>query len=409
MPVSSAGKDATALRQRRSESTSTTATKIPVRLPLSKQDRLLRDMAAQNEAEFEERAVLERYQNQAYASSMRGYMRSLFLLAVVGIIGFGYVMYAYPTLIFPQKSARLVDRRIMTIYPAALHIKRDLPRFFDSYAIVTPDNLPARRAVRQVAAIRRIVIDSGRFNQKLKLQAWEHEDFTRQLPGQALDSFCSAGFKNQYRFQQKQQQDQVEASIDVDDRTRLDDLMYWCLMQSGQHDGFVRWNVTVEASLTRGMQGVAGVSTDTVTGEGKVRPSFLFLPIRAPKKDDQDVGLSTEVPFKIMKWLLDPANFQYTQEDYEKVLYMFIKEEADRWVLLNVACTVSERGIFDTTKRRVVSECHDSSDNDDEETCCSIYDPQLRPYLPRVHHDDDEDADVERRKRLRLQREKVIR
>ena len=407
MPLSSStGKDATALRQRRSESASTTegTNTRPVQLPISKQQRILRDMAAQSEAESEERAVLERYQNQAYASSMKGYMRSLFLLVVVGIIGFGYVMYEYPTLIFPQRPARLVDRRIMTIYPAALHIKRDLPRFFDSYAIVTPENLPARRAVRQVAAIRRIVIDSGRFNQKLTLQAWEHEDFTRQLPGKSFDSFCGAGFKNQYRFQQKQQQDQVEP-FNIDDRTRLDDLMYWCLMQSGQHDGFVRWNVTVEASLTRGMQGVAGVYTDDITGERKVRPSFLFLPIRAPKKDDQDTGLSTEVPFKIMKWLLDPANFQYTQEDYEKVLYKFIKEEADRWVILHAACTVSERGTLDTTKRRVVSECHDSSGTGDEEICCSIYDPQLRPYLPRVPRDDDEDVDVERRKRLRLQRE----
>jgi hypothetical protein len=68
-------------------------------------------------------------------------MRSLVLLAIVGIIGFGYVMYAHPSLIVPQRSARLVDRRIMIICPAALHIKRDLPRFFDSYAIVTAENL----------------------------------------------------------------------------------------------------------------------------------------------------------------------------------------------------------------------------------------------------------------------------
>ncbi len=65
-------------------------------------------------------------------------MRSLVLLAIVGIIGFGYVMYAHPSLIVPQRSARLVDRRIMIICPAALH---DLPRFFDSYAIVTAENL----------------------------------------------------------------------------------------------------------------------------------------------------------------------------------------------------------------------------------------------------------------------------
>ncbi len=195
-------------------------------------------------------------------------------------------------------------------------------------------------------------------------------------------------------------------NVKVEDRTRLDDLMYWCVMQSGQHDGFVRWNVTVEASLTRGMQGVAGVYTDVETGQRRIRPSFLFLPIREPKKDDQDVGMSTEVPFKIMKWLLDPMNAQYIQEDYEKALSKFIEEEANRWVLLHAACTVSERSTLGATQRRVVSECHDDgSATGNEETCCSIYDPQLRPYLPRVRHDDDEDADVERRKRLRLQRE----
>jgi hypothetical protein len=37
--------------------------------------------------------------------------------------------------------------------------------------------------------------------------------------------------------------------------------------------------------------------------------------------------MSTEVPFKIMKLLLDPANAKYTQEDYEKALYKSIKEE----------------------------------------------------------------------------------
>jgi hypothetical protein len=85
MPLSSTGKDAAALRQR-SLSQPPAADAIPVRLPISKQQRLLRDMAAQ-QAESEQRAVLERYQNQAYASSMK-VMRSLFLLAIVGIIGF---------------------------------------------------------------------------------------------------------------------------------------------------------------------------------------------------------------------------------------------------------------------------------------------------------------------------------
>jgi hypothetical protein len=71
-----------------------------------------------------------------------------------------------------------------------------------------------------------------------------------------------------------------------------------------------------------------------------------------------------------MKWLLDPANAKYTQEDYEKVLYKYIEEEADRWALLRAACTVSGRSTLDTTQRRVVSECHnDGSASGKEETC----------------------------------------
>ncbi len=108
-----------------------------------------------------------------------------------------------------------------------------------------------------------------------------------------------------------------------------------------------------------------------------------------------------------MKLLLDPANAEYTQEDYEKALYKSIEEEADRWVLLHAACTVSERSTLDKTQ----SESSPSLTTTavllvgKEETCCSVYDPQLRPYLPKLNHDDDEAVDVERRKRLRLQRE----
>ena len=61
--------------------------------------------------------------------------------------------------------------------------------------------------------------------------------------------------------------------------------MYWCVMQSGQHDGFVRWNVTVGASLTRGMQGVAGVYTytDTLTSKLGSDPPYYFTHSRAQK------------------------------------------------------------------------------------------------------------------------------
>jgi hypothetical protein len=352
---------------------------------MSKQQRILREMAAQQDLESEQTAVLMQTAHQAYSKTLQGYFQSLFLLLIVGIFGLGYVLFAYPDLLFLKRSPRLTDRRIMTIYPASLHIKRDLPRFFQNYATATPDNLQARLAVKQVAAVRWVVVDSGRFNHKLQLHAWEHEDFIGQLPGESLDSFCGAGFSNRYYVQRQQQ----VAVPNVDARNRPDDLVYWCLLQSGQHDGIVRWNVTAEASLTRGMKGVAGVYT--VNGQTRVRPSFLFLPIRDRKKNDQDTGLSTTVPFKMMKWLLNPGNAQYAQEDYEIELYNIIQEEADRWVLLNAACTVAERTPLDTSQRRLVTECHADSGTGNEEICCSIYDPQLGPYLPRSRRDDDDD------------------
>jgi hypothetical protein len=64
-------------------------------------------MAAQNELESPNNVPFSSgmYLNPAYASSMKGDMHAqfLFLLASVGIFGFGYVvMYEHPTLIFPQ-------------------------------------------------------------------------------------------------------------------------------------------------------------------------------------------------------------------------------------------------------------------------------------------------------------------
>jgi len=379
---------------------------------VSKQQRLLRDMAAQQQLETARHSLLEHSQNQAYRHNCMSYMRILGLLAIIGCGGLYYLWLFHPASLWDTR-VKLVDRQLMTVYAPEINLRRDLPRFHGPYTIATAQNAPARAAVKKVAAARRIVTDADVYPQSIQLHAWEHSDFVRQLSTDtAKDRYCQAGFAVQYQRYTAAMED-AELVVVADAAARRDDLLYWCLLLSGQQDGFVRRNVTVEASLTRGMQGVA--ATYTMDNTPRVRPSFLLLPIRFPKKDAADVTWSTRMPLHIMQWLLSTGGQFESREEYqaayETFLYRVVQlENTDgRWFLLTAACTSSERTALDATQRRLTTECpavnmtYNISENETNVTCCSIYDPKLLPYRKNRHNVHEDDA--ARRLRLKRRRE----
>jgi hypothetical protein len=115
---------------------------------------------------------------------------------------------------------------------------------------------------------------------------------------------------------------------------------------------------------------------------------------------------------------VDNDNDAY-KKSLEEFLYQVIARENtnnNRWELLNAACTPSERAMLDAEQRRVATNCPKSStgqttttttrtsDNENiitEEdtgekyavlaTCCSFYDPNMKPFVRRRRRSSDDD------------------
>jgi hypothetical protein len=170
--------------------------------------------------------------------------------------------------------------------------------------------------------------------------------FHTQLPGQKLDNFFyGAGFKINVSTK-------AAAGIRWKHLLTMTTRLDVCCMVSNAKRATMGCAVERDgrgASLTQGMQ-VSQVCMDAVTGERKVRPSFYFY--SAPLKGRQDTGLSTEVPFKIMKWLLIRRIFSIHKRT-ESSLQVHQRRSRPLFYYMRL---VKSQGYntLDTTKRQVV-------------------------------------------------------
>jgi len=76
---------------------------------------------------------------------------------------------------------------------------------------------------------------------------------------------------------------------------RREDLLIWCLIATNHHDGFVKFDVTVENTLTRGTRGAAAKRI----GQDRVHPSFVLVPIQEKKEQERQQS-RTMVPEKVL-------------------------------------------------------------------------------------------------------------
>jgi len=274
-------------------------------------------------------------------------------------------------------------------------------------AIATDENLPARRAVQNVAQLRRAVTNPGPFRQKITFQAWEHADFQRQLleqrPG-AMDHYCGGpGYETLYRA--------VIANINDNNNNNLtvlaDTLMLACLLRSGVSDGWVQRTVTpVASSLTRGEQGVVAVHGTLK----RVHSALLWLPILSmEERQKQEHAPSTVLPVEMTKYLLatlPPSairNYQKHDVDqfvveWEEFLYKVVTKENKKnpstWVIWNAACSEAEKKELAVEQKLMAMACQPPAAAEEEEQvgeCCSFYDPNLKPFVPRRRRDDNDD------------------
>ena len=345
-----------------------------------RQRQMLQQMRAQNRREHAERQLLQDHQDQALGDQIRGHLKTLLLIIV---IGFGGILYVDPhlTVFFGRKRPKMPPRRIMAVYPKEFHIFDDLPRFSQNYALATPENEKARKAVQKMAHLRKWATNPGLLNQNIRLHAWEHDDFNLQAPGQRADQICGIGFRDLY-----------SASPEFLQTA----LLQWCLLYTGHHDGYVDYKgiSQLEAALTRGIQGTVVIFDDDENNRMIDTTSILLLPILNITSKTQvamqpEQPPSTLLPPKALHWLAENG-VNYTassprlfDEAFGRFLYREIELEKSSWVFLRAACDDSTIDQFQSQYRSIGQTCKGH-----ETKCCTIFDPHLPAFRSRRHDDD---------------------
>ena len=354
--------------------------------PLSKHQRMLRQMKAQRELEREQQAILGSFADGALKDQIVQHLKKLLLLVTVGVI----LLYAYaPDFLFKwlfRSKPKLADRSLMTVYPAELQVRKSLPLFFQAYAIARLGNEAARKAVKHVASLRHVATDPGKYKQKIYLHAWEHMDFVRQMKDQRkMNAYCGEGFREQYK-----------GAPGLDSKKKRDDLLLWCLLANGHHDGYVKFETAhIRPKITREQKGVA----IRYAGRNRIHSdSFLLLPMHGVQdlKGKRKLPPSTMVAFAALEWLRTnaPLSTEAYTKLFEEFLYEWIEKEGENWEFLNAGCTMTERQLLAVKERLIATNCrHVTVGNEEnEEECCSFYDPNLKPILgtQSIETDDEE-------------------
>ncbi|KAL7566256.1 hypothetical protein ACA910_011316 [Epithemia clementina (nom. ined.)] len=344
---------------------------------LTKHQRMLRQIKAQRELEQEQQEIVGTFADGALKVLMLKYLKILWILITLG----GLLLYFYAPEVLSRwifgSKPRLVDRSLMTIYPSELQVRKSLPLFFKSYAIARTGNKVAREAVIHVAELRRAATDPGIYRQKIHIHAWEHADFGRQMRNHSMDDYCGKGFREQYK-----------GEPGLSSKTKRDDLLFWCLLANGHHDGYIKFELeTIESQITRARKGVAVRYTDQKRIHSD---SLLLLPLHdiINLKEKKKLPPSTMIAYAALEWLRTNAALadEVYKRLFEEFLFEWIEKEVGAWEFLNAACSAADRQRLASTERMIATTCKkeikaDAGNEDEEETCCTFHDPKLRPVL----------------------------
>jgi hypothetical protein len=403
------------------ESTQKKTTKQPTarrRQPLTQQQRMLLQMKAQQQMEQDQEQFVQAYTGNAFSEHLWKLLRTVALLLLVA----GILLYYYqPRFImkwFVHKPM-LPPRSLISVYPSHVNIRRDLPRWFHEYSIATPDNLLTRQAIRHVLQdLRSMATNPGsKYRQTINLWPWELQQFQQQLPNrQTMDGYCGPGTYDIYYASGTGEQQQGLQS----------DILLWCLLAAGHDHGMVHYDVQrVHGSVARGIHGVAVRydNDENDNHDGSRTPSsrprvmarsILLLPFHTTEDLIPNEPLnrpSTQVAIRTMDWIRQNAPLLPDYQEFtialEEFLYYAISQEnkkaqktdmaknhhslnmttTKKWYWLYAACTPAQRQARQG-QPRVATMCppnqQEEAVEDDESSCCDIYDPHLYEFYGRT-------------------------
>lgn len=341
----------------------------------SRQQQILRDIRRHEREEARSVQQMQDYGRNALSKEAAKYVQTILLILVIG--GVALVVYSPKTFykILTGNKVQLPNRKLLTIYPADIAVRDAFPRFMGQWSLASAENEVARQRVHHYADnLKKFATDPLRYSQKIALHAWEFLHFERQMNSRGeLDDFCGPNFATTYH------QYSSKTSADIGRK----DMVAWCLMRRGYHDGYVDFGLFLEGALTRGTRGVAVLSQETDEAGNTIKridSSLMLLPVLTTAQRQSNVTLvSTNVPDPALQWLREHAIRNDDERlSFEAHLYTLMEPElAQSWYILTKICDVDGKQRYDAQFRRIAVHCRPHVE------CCHIYDEQQKPFVPR--------------------------
>jgi hypothetical protein len=264
-----------------------------------------------------------------------------------------------PRFLFNRKKSR--PFYLGTLYPTNVVLERDLPLFFRTFSIATPENKAARLAVKKVAKSRSNLKEPGT---KVILKAWDEFHIRRLMQRNT----CGEEFAEAYTL----------ASTNFE---RQQDLLMWCLLAARVVEGFFSNDVDVMESpiVFKKNRGVIALKPE----QPRISSSFFVVP-----RSTKEATMVSMLPYNVFMWVVanDEANYE-SRDQYQQALEEFIYEQVaiegmDQFMALDMDCENPD------SKRTIARHCKAIAANKDTSRCCEFLLP--RSEGGNLHGDDDD-------------------
>lgn len=267
------------------------------------------------------------------------------------------------------KRKKSLPYYIGTLYPSGIIVERDLPRFFRTYSIATPNNKDARMAVRKVVS-NRAALRRGAGNLKIHLKAWDESHVSQMLERH----LCGVPFNDAY--------------LSTTSVQRREDLVMWCLLTTQVVEGFflntISWNESPFIFAKN-----RGMIVKAYQSDNKILHSYYLH----PRNLSYDSTLAV-LPSKVLTWIFDHGEDVIENDvDYQQQLQEYIYQlstsqgnDDGKYLVLEEICSSSSSSstMQLPPKRSVGKQCYESSGK-----CCYFVMPESEGG---TFDDDDDDT-----------------
>jgi len=248
---------------------------------------------------------------QKGASNVMGALYAVVLVSLILLV-IGVISKVRPKLL-PWNQPPIPRQVIALLYPKYISPRRDLVPVVSNYAICTPDNLPARDAIRYIIQQRQELVSRSI---KVILYPREHDQVEAFV---TTTSFCGDEFEEEF----------LESPPFVQN-----DLFLWCLLKASRVQGIMEYGLDFHRSL----RVYENMAIQYVGNEQRILSSLLIS------------TSDSTVPSRMLDWLMLRDGDEWDESEYrqrmEQNLFQLIKDDNVSWTLLDAVCGEDDRSAF---------------------------------------------------------------